>query len=98
MGSYLGWVAGAAVLITSNNVVGDMVVSTCTGMFEHSAGKSMWHVLQLEHQIGDATGANGDEHLMGEGTKNLLPADYDNGLAISYSNCVNALLTWEVVR
>ncbi|MGR2660313.1 phage tail protein [Chromobacterium haemolyticum] len=98
MSSYLGWVAGAAVIITSNNVVGDAVVSTCTGMFEHIAGKSMWQVLQMEHQIGDASGASGDEHLMGEGTKNLLPADYDNGLAISYSNCVNALLTWEVVR
>ena len=94
----LNWSVNTALFITSNNFVGDAAVATCTGMFEHITGKSMWQLLQMEHQLGDSSGANGDEHLMGEGIKNLLPADYDNGLAISYSNCVNALLTWEVVR
>ncbi|MBP4049310.1 phage tail protein [Chromobacterium violaceum] len=97
-GSSLNWAVNSGGILTTSNVVGDMTVSTSTGMFEHITGKFMWQVLQLEHQIGDVTGANGDEHLMGEGTKNLLQADYDSGLAISFVNCVNALLTWEVVR
>lgn len=97
-GSSLNWTANTSGVLTSSNVVGDATVSTSTGIFEHVTGKSMWQVLQLEHQIGDLTGANGDEHLMAEATKNLLQADYDSGLAISFANCVNALITWEVVR
>ncbi|MEN2426901.1 phage tail protein [Chromobacterium vaccinii] len=98
VGVSLGWVPGNPVIVTSSNVVGDTTASVCTGMFDHVAGKSMWQVLQLEHQLGDVDGVNSDEHLMGMGHKNMLQADYDAGLAISFANCVNAVLTWEVVR
>ncbi len=96
--SSLNWVANAAIIINSNNYVGDMTVSTCAGMFDHASKNSMWQVFQSEHCLNDAAGTYGDENLLGMGTKNMLQADYDNGLAVSYSNCVNALLTWEIVR
>lgn len=92
------WSAPWAVCLSTNNVVGDVTLATSSGMFEHIAGKSMWQSFLVEHKIGDTTGAYGDEHLLSMATKDLLHTDYENGLAISFSNCLNATLTWEILR
>ncbi|MGL5632768.1 MAG: hypothetical protein ACRDD3_10445, partial [Azovibrio sp.] len=96
--SLAAWSASSGISILSNNYIEDVAIATCTGMFEHIAGKSMWQTMQMEHRIGDIDGSYGDEHLLAMGTKNLLDADYENGLAISFSNCLNATLTWEILR
>ncbi len=95
---YLPWQPTAKGIITTNSVAGDASLTTCTAMFEHGAGKSMWQTFQVEHQIGDDAGAQGDEHLLSMALKTMLPGDYTNGLAITFVNCLNAQITWEVVR
>lgn len=67
-------------------------------MYNHSEAKMMAHIFQSEHQLGAVTAANGDEELLSVATKDLVNADYGSGFAITYTNCVNAKITWEIMR
>jgi hypothetical protein len=90
--------SGQPIPMQTNTFASDMAVSTCTGLFNHLSAKSIWQNFQAEHSLGDTTGAKGDEMLFSLGTKTMLQADYDNGLAISFQNSVNGQITWEIVR
>lgn len=67
-------------------------------MYNHSEAKMMAHIFQSEHQLGAVTAVNGDEELLSVATKDLVNADYGSGFAITYTNCVNAKITWEIMR
>lgn len=89
---------GSAPFITTNVVVGDMAIATMGSAYSHNSGKMLSQIFQSEHQLGANTAANGDEELLSVATKNMVNADYTNGLAITYTNCVDAKITWEIMR
>ncbi|MCW3482119.1 hypothetical protein OL229_21595 [Neisseriaceae bacterium JH1-16] len=94
----IAW-GGGAIIIHSNNVIGDMTISTSSAQFDHINAKSLWQLFQTEHQQGDmSTTATSDELLLAMGIKTIQQIDYDSGLAINYQNCVNAQFSWEIVR
>lgn len=84
--------------IMSPNFVGDMSLSKVDIILDHLNGKMITKTHQAEHQLGSANAEGGDEHLFAVATKNIQAADYNNGLAITYINCVNAKLTWDILR
>jgi hypothetical protein len=95
----IAWGGTGAIIIHSNNVVGDMTISTSSAQFDHINAKSLWQVFQTEHQQGDVSTTNtSDELLLAMGVKTVQQIDYDNGLAINYQNCVNAQFSWEIIR
>ncbi|MCG8998436.1 phage tail protein [Laribacter hongkongensis] len=95
----LAWNGSSTIIIMSSGEVGDMTISTSAAQFDHMNTKSLWQVFQTEHRQGDtSTISTSDELLLGMGIKTLTPADYANGLAINYTNCVNAQFSWEIVR
>lgn len=88
---------GAAPIL-SPNYVGDTAISTVSIEFHHLTGMMMTKTHHCEHQLGMYGAEGGDEQFFGLGQKNLLSADYSAGLAINYTNCSNATVTWRIMR
>ncbi|SDS47633.1 phage tail protein [Pseudomonas granadensis] len=96
-GNPAGWTAKNPSVISTNNAVGDVTVSTLTASFDHTQLRSLWQTFQSQHGLG-ATDASKDEALHGIGIKNHLIADYTSGIAVNFSNAVNVHFLWELIR
>ncbi|WP_053268353.1 hypothetical protein [Pseudomonas chlororaphis] len=81
----------------TNNVVGDVTVSSLTASFDHNQLRSLWQAYQAEHLLG-ANNAESDELLMSMGIKTHPITDYSAGIAVNFSNAVNLQLSWELIR
>lgn len=91
------WNAPGGPTISSANEVGECTLTSLSAGFDHGTGRSMWQCFQAEHLYGRAN-ATGDELLLSMSVKNLAQADYDSSFAMSFVNCVNAQVSWELMR
>ncbi|WNZ79609.1 phage tail protein [Pseudomonas sp. P105] len=96
-----GWTnpaSPAMCVLSSNNVINDVMVSTITASFDHSQSRSLWQSYQAEHTLG-ATNADSDELLLSMGIKgHQALTDYSVGIAVNFTNAVNVHLSWELIR
>ncbi|MBT2295484.1 phage tail protein [Pseudomonas fluorescens] len=96
-----GWTNPASpgmCVLSSNNVVNDVMVSTITASFDHSQLRSLWQSYQAEHTLG-ATNADSDELLLSMGIKgHQALTDYSVGIAVNFTNAINVHLSWELIR
>ncbi|MDU9416439.1 hypothetical protein [Pseudomonas sp. zfem005] len=91
------WNSSTPMILSSNGAVGDVFQSSINAGFEHASARSMWQSYQVEHTYGSQV-ASSDELLLSMGIKALQSSDYENGIAVSYSNCTNAVFTWSVYK
>ncbi|WP_085712885.1 MULTISPECIES: phage tail protein [unclassified Pseudomonas] len=96
-GNPAGWTGKYPTVITTNNEVGDVTVSTLTASFDHSQLRSLWQTFQSQHGLG-STSALKDEALHGIGIKNHPVTDYTSGIGVNFSNAVNVHIVWELLR
>ncbi|MGF6669976.1 phage tail protein [Pseudomonas monsensis] len=96
-GNPAGWTGKYASVISTNNEVGDVTVSTLTASFDHSQLRSLWQTFQSQHGLGSTSAAK-DEALHGIGIKIHPVADYTSGIAVNFSNAVNVHFLWELIR
>lgn len=96
-----GWTnpaSPAMCVLSSNNVINDVMVSTITASFDHSQSRSLWQSYQAEHTLG-ATNADSDELLLSMGIKgHQALTDYSVGIGVNFINAVNVHLSWELIR
>jgi len=92
-----GWIAKTPCVITTNNYVNDVTVSSLSASFDHSQLRSLWQVFQAQHDLG-STSSNRDEMLHGMGIKNHPVTDYTTGIAVNFVGAVNIHLSWELIR
>ena len=96
-----GWTNPASpymCVLSSNNVISDVTVSTITACFDHAELRSLWQCFQAEHTLG-ATNADSDELLLSMGIKgHQALTDYSLGIAVNFTNAVNVHLSWELIR
>ena len=90
--------AGNPGVITTNNFVGDVCITTQTASFNHIYGRMLTQTYQAEHYDPNFAATSKDENLLGFGSKYLQDVDYANGLEINYTNCLNSKLSWEIRR
>ncbi|WP_458128330.1 phage tail protein [Pseudomonas sp. Z2-11] len=85
-------------VLSSNNVVNEVSVSTVTASFDHAQLRSLWQSYQAEHVLG-STSAENDELLLSMGIKgHQALTDYSVGIGVNFINAVNVHLSWELIR
>lgn len=91
------WNGYSSLVVSSNNLVGDVFQTAINVGFDHANGRSMWQTYQAEHTYADKSHAS-DELLLGMGLMKIQASDYENGVALFYRNCSGASFTWSVFK
>ncbi|MBV4486930.1 phage tail protein [Pseudomonas sp. SWRI153] len=84
-------------VLFTNNIVGDVTVSTLVASFDHANLRSLWQCYQAEHNLGQLN-AESDELLLSMGIKSHPVTDYSVGIAVNFAEAVNVQLSWELIR